>query len=42
MLIINPNERIGCNEYFNHSFFKEKYEQKDKVIKFPDFNITCK
>ena len=42
MLIINPNERIGWNEYFNHSFFKEKYEQKDNVIKFPDFNITCK
>ena len=38
MLKINPNERMSWNEYFSHSFFKEK----SQIINFPEFNINCK
>ena len=37
LLIIDPNERLSWEKYFNHKFFKE--DEKDKI---PFFNFKCK
>ena len=39
MLLINENERISWNDYFNDSFFKKIIP---KEIGFPDFDFICK
>ena len=44
MLIINENDRISWNDYFNHPFFKENTIKRinDNKIIFPTFDFQCK
>ena len=42
MLLVNENERISWNNYFNHQFFKKNLKQQIKQIKEPSFDFKCK
>ena len=42
MLIVNENDRISWNDYFNHPFFRKNLKKEIKQIKEPLFEFRCK